>query len=133
MATPYIVKSIAALLALTVLAIGGYLVAAESYPCELPAFTVRHARKQAGHFMRSQSARMLELVSGLQGMGAGPKIIDALRDDCRNCILTTESIGPLQSIWAASLIFPSDGRTMHVVVHVASCRAMIIERSLLEG
>ncbi len=70
-------------------------------------------------------------------MGADKEIIDGFSDNCRTCIgLHTESIGPLQSIWEASLIFPSregaiDGR-WYVVIQIGSCQAVWIERSLFE-
>jgi hypothetical protein len=111
---------------------GGYLVAAEYYPCELPAFTARHAKQQVGHFMRNAGVnqKALDFISGLQTLGAGTEDFNRLRNDCQSCNLWQEDIGPFQNIWAASLLFPSKEGSTYVVIHIASCRAVLIERSL---
>lgn len=144
-----VISKIAAALLVLALLVGGYVVAVLAgayYPCSLPALTAYQAKQQVGHFMRTAGVnqKALDLISGLRRMGADTQIIDRLNDNCRDCILSTESIDALQSVWAASLIFPVLGRqttsltsgwhmgTQHVVLQIGLCRAVWIERSLLE-
>jgi hypothetical protein len=110
------------------------------YPCSLPALTAYQARHQVGHLMRTAgiNQKAFDLIAGLPRMGATAQRIHGLSDNCRDCIMNSASIGPFQSIWEASLIFPSlqttrghpEWVTQLVVLQIGSCQAVWIPSSV---